>query len=437
MTLLETLSKFCEQHGLNHTYWVAYSGGLDSHVLLEQCVLLRQSLPLKLQVVHVHHGLSTHADQWVAHCENVCKAYDVPCMTKKIIVQKNIGDSLEDVARQYRYQIFAEILQYNDCLLTAHHQDDQAETILLQLIRGAGPKGLASMPLIKPFANGFHARPFIQCSRSVLYDYAKQNQLVWIEDEMNQHLKLTRNFIRHEVMPILKNRWSNVEAQLSRSARHCAEQDVLINAFSLELLREAKGSKEHCLSVQKLLSLSDEKQKLVLRSWIDQQGHPLPDSKKLESICHQMLTARSDKNPHVRFGKSEVRRYRDDLYLMNQLPKYDETSYYELDLEKPLSIAGIGILRASLVKGRGLRVDREQIECRFRQGGEQIEIPSIGRRPLKKLFQEWGVLPWERDRTPLLFIGDQLIAVVGYFLKAELMARENEMGYELILDRIV
>lgn len=429
MTLLAALRDFCREQGLERTYWVAYSGGVDSHVLLSLCLALRSELNLRLRVIHINHGLSPHAKAWAAHCARVCQQYAVDYVEETVTLDLQHG--VEEAARHARYAAFARHLAQHDILLTAHHEEDQAETILLQLLRGAGLKGLAAMPVKKAFASGFHGRPLLSFTRAAIEDYAKAADLTWIEDESNEAVRFTRNFIRHEMIARLKTRWPTVTQTLSRSASHCAEALQLLDEFAKEACRQAQGSQENTLSVQKLLLLDTKKQRLVLRAWIQLHHYPLPNTKKLYAIQSQMLQAAVDRLPCITWQQVEMRRYRDDLYLMESKAHPDTEQVIAWAATKtPLEI-GMGLLRAEKTKGRGLRANIPSLTIRFRQSGESVTLHGRGRHTLKNLFQEWGVPPWERARVPLIFSEQTLIGALGYFLDDAYAAKEDEMGWEL------
>lgn len=441
MTLLPHTSKlllamrdFFIQQGLEKTYWIAYSGGLDSHVLLSLCHELHQELLLKLHVIHINHGISTHAEIWAEHCAHVCDEYGIHYHERVIQLECKKGESLEDIARKKRYALFAEYLNQNDILLTAHQQDDQAETVLTQLMRGAGLKGLSAMPSIKPFANGYHARPLLFFPRSSLEDYAYAKQLKWIEDESNQNTQFSRNFIRHDILPLLKTRWPTVTKTLSRSAKHCARAQELLNINMLERLSSLKGTHEKTLSVSKLLQLNHEQQKLMLRAWIEQFQYPVPSEKKLTAIQQNVLHAGFDRMPCVKWQQVEVRRYRDNLYLQLALSKHDDTQVLTWNMKQPLVIPGLGILRAKNVLGQGLKSDIKQVSVQFRRGGEVLHLGKRGHHTLKNLFQEWGVPSWMRTRIPLITIKDKVVNVTGYFVDSHYCAKEGEEGLEIILE---
>lgn len=411
-SLFNSLKAFFQEYGFSRTYWIAYSGGLDSRVLLQLCVVLRTELPLKLQAVYVNHGLSPNAAIWAEHCENTCRALQVDFQYKTINAKPEIGESPEEAARLGRYAVFAELLAPDDLLLTAHQQDDQAETLLLQLFRGAGPKGLAAMPKAKPFAKGLHLRPLLDYTRQDLEEYAKVHGLQWIEDESNLNTHFTRNFLRHDIVPMLKKRWPTVIKTLARAAENCAEAvEIMEDIAQKDLLESVDIIKnKRLLSVTKLAALSPARQRQVLRAFIYELKFPLPSAVKLKQIQHDFLQAREDKLPCMQWGNAELRRYNDYLYLMHRLLPHDALAVFYWDMQQPLTIPGVGDLHVT----KNISQDK-QVIVRFRQVGEVCQLP--GRKhhhELKKLFQLWKIPPWERDRVPLVFLEDQLIAVAGY-----------------------
>jgi tRNA(Ile)-lysidine synthase len=428
LIMLSSLHNFIKEWGFNRTYWLAYSGGLDSHVLLDLCMQLRKTQPFNLRVVHVHHGLSPNADQWTQHCQQTCAQYSIELLCLRVDARPPEGESLEAYAREKRYQALEQVLPAHDILLTAHHQDDQAETILLQLLRGAGPKGLAAMPRIKSLGQGLQGRPLLDCSRRDLQAYADAQALSWVEDESNQDSHYPRNFIRHELLPLLKTRWPAVEANLARSAAHCAEAQNLLHDFASQDLAQLAGSRPHTLSVKRLLELSLPRQRLSLRSWFENRGVQAPNSAKLFQIQQDVLQASWDSCPCIAWGAIELRRYQDDLFLLPLLPAHDVAQVYTWDLAQPLSIAGLGQLRRVAIPGQGLCPRIQQLEVRFRQGGEVFRKANGQHHELKKFFQEQGIPPWERDRLPLLWVKDELAAIPGYFIVDAFRAPSGEVG---------
>ena len=431
--LLQTLRQWSQVK----RFWIAYSGGLDSHVLLHAIASLRDFLPgIHLSAIHIDHGLSPHSAQWSQHCQNSCADLGVACRIIKVNAHPTAGESPEAAARAARYRAFTDIIGKGDCLLTAHHQDDQAETLLLQLIRGSGPAGLASMPAYACFGPGSMARPLLAWGREQLWQYGKQHQLKWVEDQSNFDTGFNRNFLRHEIMPKLKSRWPSIAKTLSRAAGHQAEAAHLLRQLAQQDLQEV-AAKGDTLSVSALLRLNDERCRNMLRHWIKSRDLPLPDTSRLDQIISQMLTAPQDAEPLVHWKGCEVRRYRDALYAMLPLPSHDPVQKLVWVGSEPLVIPDIGILYGEVTIGTGINPEffhHRHIEVGFRVGGEKCR-PS-GRRPthaLKKLFQDKGVPPWQRDRIPLIFIDGNIAAVVGYWICHGYETAADQPGVTFIL----
>lgn len=431
MSLLAAVRELIKQD-LRRTYWIAYSGGLDSEVLLSLCHHLQIELGAKFHAIHIHHGLSANADDWAKHCRHSCERYQINYVEERLALTINPGESLEALARNARYAALAKYLQPDDMLLTAHHEDDQAETVLLQLFRGAGVKGLSAMPAIKKFKQAWLARPLLSFSRATLNEYAKLNKLNWVNDESNYNTQLARNFLRNDIFPLLRTRWPTIHKTIARSARHCYTAQQLLDEWSALPLQQILGSQANTISCRKLSALDAKTQALLLRTWILQCGFSLPNAKKLKMLCTQVLSAKIDRTPSVEWANHIIRRYQDDLYIMQKESTFDQKQIYPWDLQAVLDIGSLGKLQIKSRVGYGLREDTKAITVRFRQGGEKVHIVKRGHRTLKKLFQEWQIPPWLRDRIPLIYSDDKLIAVVGYFIDAEFIAKENEKGVEII-----
>jgi len=379
------IKNFLQNHCANKNIFIGFSGGLDSHVLLHLTAKYRFDIPFNLFTIHVNHNLNLAADQWQIHCEKITNDLNIKFFSEKLIIVPN--DDLENQLRIARYKIFKKYLQKNDILLTAHQQNDQAETILLQMLRGAGPKGLSAMPLIKSFGQGQLARPLLNCSRNDLLQYAIKNNLNWIEDDSNQDTKFSRNFLRHKIFPTLIERWPAANKTLSRVAEHCAEQEKLLAEYIEQDLNFCVGTKVKTLSVKKLMQINEIRRKAILRSWIGAQQFQMPPSKKLHEITTNILTASCDRQPYLTWDNVEIRRYRDDLYIMQKLAPHDASQIIQGE-----------------IPGKTIR---------FRQGGEKILLPGRAHHHcLKKVFQEQGIPPWLRDRIPLIYQENELIGFV-------------------------
>ncbi|HHH36150.1 MAG TPA: tRNA lysidine(34) synthetase TilS [Gammaproteobacteria bacterium] len=419
-------------------YWVAYSGGLDSHVLLHALASLRERLPGRLAAVHVDHGLSPDAPRWAAHCRAVCAGLDVPLELLHADAAPGRGESPEAAARAARYRALAGLMGEGDCLLTAHHQDDQAETLLLQLLRGAGPHGLAAMPFRNGFAAGSHVRPLLDFGRTALAAYAREAKLSWVEDESNFDTGIRRNFLRHQVLPLLRERWPRAAITLARSASHCADAAILLDrmaAADLENLGDKEGRRLH---VPALRRLEGPRRRNLLRYWCRHVGLPLPRAAHLRRIEVDLLQSPPDRMPLVRWPGAEVRRYRDWLHALPPRDAFDATVVLSWNLEGPLPLpGGNGLLTARRIRGGGLRAPDggAGVEVRFRRGGERCRMADGRHHPLKKLLQEKGVPPWERDRLPLIYVEGELAAVADLWICRNHAAAADEPGWRITWDR--
>ena len=426
-----------EQLPAARRYWVAYSGGLDSHVLLHSLAAVRDRLPVEaLHAVHVDHGLSPAAGDWSLHCAAVCDELDIPCHILRVDARPRKGESPEAAARKVRYDAISSLLKENDGLLTAHHQDDQAETLLLQLLRGAGPRGLAGMPRWDGFGAGWRGRPLLEFSREELQTYAQSERLQWVEDESNYDTGLERNFLRHEIIPLLRGHWPALGRTLSRVAAHSAEAAALLDQLAArDFVAEPDGG----FSIGHLKTLRADRQRNVLRYWIKRSGLPLPDTVHLQRIIDEVLPAAADGMPLVCWTGAEIRRYRDRLYVMAPLPPRDSSKIHEWDMAAPLSLADCGgTLRATPAVGRGVKqaLCRDaRTTVRFRQGGERCRPAGRNHtRKLKKLLQEHGIPPWQRECIPLIYLDDELAAVAGLFVCEPFQAQQEEVGLEFNWD---
>lgn len=410
--------------------WVAYSGGLDSHVLLHLLVRAQQRSPqLNLHAVHIDHGLSPHSAAWRVHCQQVCQELGVDCHVEQLDRSKLTGPSLEASARQARYEIFTKLLSNDGTLLTAHHRDDQAETVLLRLLRGAGSQGLAAIPEQRSLGKGELVRPLLTFTRAQLQQYAQEHQLRWIGDDSNSRTDFDRNYLRHEVMPLLQARWPAASTTLARTAEHCRETTTLLQELATQDWQQSQGTVANTLSVTALTSLTPARQRNLLRFWLQQLDLPLPSERQLEQLRSDCLTQREDAAPLMHWSGVEVRRFNGSLYAMSPLAAHDANVILPwLDSSKPLQLpSDLGQLTVAHLEMMGIVLtNNTNVSVRFRQGGERIELPGRqGSHALKKLFQEWRVAPWLRDRIPLLYVDDKLAAVLGYAVAESFAAKTN------------
>lgn len=409
---------------------LAYSGGLDSTVLLHLLATLRDAgrgngrPGWELRAVHVHHHLQPDADRWAQRCRAQCRALDVPFLLRHVRLPSVRGVSLEAAARDARYAALASLLGPDEVLLTAHHEDDQFETLLLQLMRGAGLAGLAAMPEFARFGNAWIARPLLNIERGALETWAKANGVDWVEDPSNRDLRFDRNFIRHEIAPRLRARWPAAAAVASRSARHLADARELLDALgSLDLVATAPDGS---LEIDALAALTAARQRNLVRHWITRRGLPLPDERHLARILTELPAARVDAMPEVAWPGGAVRRYRGRLYCVPPLSAARGERAWPWRQSAGIDLGpGVGrlVLTPDATGPIALARLPARLTLRWRKGGERMQLrASAPRRALKDLLREAAVLPWQRSRLPLIYAGARLIAVADVLTDASVLA---------------
>jgi len=407
---------------------VAFSGGMDSHVLLHALCQIQDEIVVPVSAVYADHGLQAESAKWAEHCRQVCEALNTPFQSLALTIHRQPGESLEAAAREARYAAFSALVGEGDLLVTAHHQDDQAETLLLQLLRGAGPAGLAAMPASKAFASGCHIRPLLAFSHDDLRQYAQQCDLRWIEDSSNQNDAFDRNYLRNKVIPLIKQRWPSMNATMARSASHCAEAVEVLNDDVKRALDKWLTDDVQTLPVAPLLEMTDAQLKHLLRGWIERLGLPAINHHKLENIRSNLLNAGPDRMPVIAWSGGELRRYQGKVYLGQPLKSFDSTLCLpwpgHLPLRLPADLGEISLVPSPW----GLCKDKVTSGCceiRFRQGGETLRPAGRGISiTLKQLFQEHSIPPWLRDRIPLLYIDKELAAVSDFCFAEPFIAQK-------------
>jgi len=419
---------------------LAYSGGLDSTVLLHVLITLQQQLradkdaqfQLSISAMHVHHGLSAHADAWVTHCQQTCVQFGVPLQVEYVQVNRQSGLGIEATARNARYAALQQVSADFICL--AHHQDDQAETLLLQLMRGAGVKGLAGMAEVDLTQRLL--RPLLNISRQAIETYAQANQLQWIEDDSNQNTDLDRNFMRHQVMPLLATRYPSLHKTLSRTAQHMAEaNDLLTELAQLDVahvLVSGEQSNQRCLAIDQLATFNAARAKNVLRWWIGLHNVMMPNAELLEQIWQQLIHARADASIHIQIAPNRlIKRYLGLAYIVNDIMPA-ETYHVLWQGEPVVQLTSDDRLIFEPVKGQGIAQDKlanHALRIRLREGSERFR-PELGRpsRTLKHILQTHKIPPWQRGRIPLLFIDETLVCIPNIGVDASVAAQPEEMG---------
>jgi tRNA(Ile)-lysidine synthase len=396
---------------------VAYSGGLDSGALLSALAQLRTRERFALRAVHIDHRIQPQSGRWARAACKRARALRVACRVVEVSIERSRGESLEAAARDARYRALAAELAPDELLLTAHHQEDQLETVFLALLRGSGVRGLAAMNDVTPWAHTLLLRPLLPVSRAQLEHYARERALDWSEDPSNADERFDRNYLRRSVLPLIRQRWPASAATASRSARHLAEARRLLEQLGTAALQDARDGAEVRVSVLRRLPLPQRRN--AVRQWIAERGLPAPDQRRLHEICGPMLAARGDALPRVSWRGAQLRRHADRLFASRATAQREHTTIERWDWRAQpwLLLAGGGAL--GLVRDRHGDVHLPALppllSVQHRRGGERMQGPQ-GRVALKDLLQAQGLAPWERAAVPLITHAGRIIAVADLWL---------------------
>ncbi len=420
---------------------IAYSGGVDSQVVLNIVADLKHTKQINNSILacHVNHGLSENAESWSEFANAQCRQRNIKLQVKRVLINLDSSDSVEALARSARYQALVDSSVKPSLILTGHHSDDQAETFLLALKRGSGVKGLSAMKAISSIGHHKLARPLLDISRKDIVDYANSQKLTWIEDESNTDIRFDRNFIRNCILPELTQRWPSITQTINRSAAHCRQsQELLDDLAKLDLALCQDSANEFALSIEQLLRLSEPRLKNLLRYFLALHKCLMPTTKQLEQVMQQMLSP-VDQMPAVNLDNKMIRRFNGKLYLTRKFENIDKftveivlrnTETRPEIVELPDGLGKLLFLpehtnlnnvacvqEQMLVKEHlvGLPSTVKKISLCFSHDNPSV-LPQYRQhhRPLKKVLQELKIAPWERKRTPLLFVEHELALITGY-----------------------
>ena len=423
-----------------NSYVVGFSGGADSTALLHALSKIHPQLDAPVSAVHINHGIHPDADHWQLQCENFCRQHGMDLICLKIDLKNRSGKGLEAEARHLRYEAISSLLNPADCLLTAHHADDQAETLLLNLMRGSGVDGLAGMPECRPLGSGVLQRPLLSFKNSALRNYLHENDIAWTEDPSNRHLDHDRNFVRHAVIPLLEQRWPEVSQRLLLTCEAMADARHLLERLADEYLGLNPGLCPFVLQITPQCQAHPELFKLVVRRWLKRTDAPGIPAYKLDTFCDQVQQAENDHNISVRWGDWTLRWYKNKLWLhpcVEILPcpvvawPQEKT---EVDLGKDV---GRLVLRTGTPTGN--RPDtgtRLFPDGEFSVGGRvnlATSVISLGghHKSLKNLFQSANIPPWLRDSIPLCTLDSEIVAIGDWCFNERFASWLAEKGTRL------
>ncbi|SFN11158.1 tRNA lysidine(34) synthetase TilS [Marinobacter pelagius] len=418
--------------------WIAFSGGLDSTLLLHLAAYCFPGGP-DLRAVHINHQLQANSAQSEQFCRQNCEALGIELQVRRVDVRAGNAEGsaggIEEAARHARYAVFEEILQAGDLLLMAHHADDQAETVLFRMLRGTGVRGLAGMPRERALGAGRLVRPLLGFDRAQLSKWANEAGLSWVEDPSNVDERFDRNFLRHRILPELKERWPGLNARLRHTAAACAAQVALTDRLAEIQWRDCSPDGRH-LCTERLSQLPLPEQKNLLRWWIRTSGFELPSIQDWGQVISDLIHAREDGEPELLGAGFAIRRFRGRLYLVPDWSE-PETTNVELRPEQPLCW---GNWRIRLLPVAGQKQTPPAIRVSTRQGGERFRpVPDGPGKRVKKWLQEQGIPPWERPRIPLVFSQDgeeeTLIAIGDLWCSGQYSGGAPAAGWRLIVER--
>ena len=421
--------------GDHEDVFVAFSGGLDSTVLLHALLHVESIDNERISALHANHGLNDDARRWEQWCRQRCREWGVRFRSHRVEPEEIRGRGMEAMAREVRYRWLSGALTDGSVLMTAHHLDDQVETVLAGLFRGSGVRGLAGISAARPFARGWLWRPLLEVPRALIAKYGAVNGLEWIEDPMNTDCRFTRNHLRHEVLPVVREKWPGVDTVIARSARNFLDASELLDEIAeSDLLGVPQRSEGgfHTLSIPDLRRYRRPRMINALRRWFVQCGFEAPSRRRLLDVVTSLIERKPEPTCMLSWPGTELRRYRDRLYLSGTTNKpaiwdfeWDRTGTEPVMLNDR-------VLTARITSGDGIRrstYESSAISIRPRSGGERCRAPgSACTKTLKKIFQEKGVPPWRRNDFPLLYVGGELAGIAGLCYCQPFAAEGNEPG---------
>lgn len=433
--LLQVLDTFPEVN----TYLVGFSGGADSTALLHALGKIRGQLHAPVSAVHVNHGIHPDADLWQRQCEQFCRRLGIELTCLKIELENNSGKGMEAEARHLRYEAITSLLRPSDCLLTAHHADDQAETLLLNLMRGSGVEGLTAMPENRPLGNGFLQRPLLQFKNSALKHYLSENNIEWIEDPSNQYLNHDRNFVRHGLIPLMQTRWPDVSQRLMLTQEAMTDARHLLEKIADEYLAP-NLLHPHVLQITPECGAEAALFRLVIRRWLRQTGAPVVPAYKLGSFCEQVKSVESDHKVSVSWDGWLLRFYKNCLWLQTDLqilpcPTLDWPDW-QIKLALGEHVGDVSLKAQEAAPGQPRRENGVFPEGKLRianRGNMKEAVINHGghHKRLKKLFQAGDIPPWLRDSIPLCALDGEIVAIGDWCFSERFTSWLSEYGVSL------
>ena len=414
--MAESLDELTAPHNDHIQLLIALSGGVDSVVLTELASkwAAAQKTTTTVRAVYINHGLQAASGDWAQSCENLCKRLGIAFKSIPVNVNLDERESPEAAARAARYEAFVKELKSDEYLCTAHHLDDQAETVLLRLFRGAGVRGLSAIAPTRQFGSGFLIRPLLQIGRDEIVRYAESQQLVWVEDPHNHQMRYDRNLVRHQILPLINEKWSGASARIAAAAAHCKDATGLLDQLAVDDIDQQSSIDR--IEVERLRGLSTARLNNALRYWIHCNGFEAPTQVKLNTIIDNLLKPSNDSHGRVEFGRACLARYAEHVYLGDRIV-FESASSFDYRWRSPETPLYIEELNWSLDARRYAELQPYlscELQVKSRMGGERIERQGAAHsQSIKSYLQQTRVPPWQRSRLVLVYRGDTLVCACG------------------------
>ena len=430
----ETIAGFVARYLAETRFIVAFSGGADSLALLHAFTAVRaRGHAPNLRAIHVDHHLHPDSTRWARHCMEICHRLSV----ELAVLDADTARSDEGAARAVRYRAFERTLASGDVLCTAHSEDDHVETVLLNLLRGAGPRGLAGIPHERHLGEGIVARPVRGVARAALRAYARETGLAVIQDPANEDQRFARVLLRRRVVPVLEARWPGMRGKLAQAAELGRESAELLDALAAIDLDPAGGIGGASLDAATVAALDPARRRNAIAGWLRARGIASPGSRRLEQIAREVIEARADAMPCVRIGDIEIRRFRGRLHLVPRERPFSAPAARRWRIPEPLAFDH-GDLACERCPDGGLDDGLRDMEIVVRFRGEDaawMRPMGVRGHALKKRFQSLDIPPWERGRIPLVHAGGTLAAIGSAWIDPRLTAAPGTPGWRVVWTR--
>ncbi|CAL4318893.1 tRNA(Ile)-lysidine synthase [Buchnera aphidicola (Sipha maydis)] len=399
-------------------FLLAYSGGIDSTVLLYKLLKYKKKKNISIRAIHINHQINPESKNWSKYCKKICNKNNIPIIVKKIhFLKKNI----EAQARKQRYHIFKKNLLPKEVLLTGHNLDDQCETLLLSIKRGSGLQGLSGISYKKKFFKNYLIRPLLKFSKNKIKKWAISKNLTWIEDKSNYDVSYDRNFLRHKIIPKIHQRWNFFKKNCLKISKIIYQEHKLLNKLILSILKK-NLYKKNALKINKIKKMHNKMQYLIIKKWISFRIKKNLSHHFIKKIIKNILQKNKKKNPHIEFKKYEIWNYNEHLYLIKKTPKMkDFIIFWHYPYKKIKFPKNFGFLKMKnkkhTKKSLNIRAPKKKqiISIKFHTN-KKIKINNNRPKTLKKIFNEYKIPPWKRKKIPLLFYNNIFISAIGMFV---------------------